>query len=202
MLVSAARADDAELAALERRAAREVLGAPVTTAAGEPGYLEVCDRRSDVVTFASGDRGALDSMLTHVNAAIRQQQLLSQIRHDADHDRLTGLPNRQRLAAEIDALLLAETATPRAGLVLAALDGYTNVTDTLGHAASDELLLVTAGLLREHAPPQASSPGWRAVSSPSCCRVCRCRRPSAPPAGCGRPPPPAPGWPGWTSRSR
>jgi diguanylate cyclase (GGDEF)-like protein len=155
VLLSATRADDAELAALERRGAREVLGAPVTTAAGEPGYLEVCDRRSDVVTFASGDRSALDSMLTHVNAAIRQQQLLSQIRHDGDHDRLTGLPNRQLLAGEIEALLRGEPATARAGLVLAALDGYTNVTDTLGHAASDELLLVTAGLLREHAPPQA-----------------------------------------------
>jgi diguanylate cyclase (GGDEF)-like protein len=155
VLVSATRADDAELAALERRGAREVLGAAVATAAGEPGYLEVCDRRSDVVTFASGDRDALDSMLTHVNAAIRQQQLLSQIRHDGDHDRLTGLPNRQCLAGEIDTLLLGESATARAGLVLAVLDGYTNVTDTLGHGASDELLLVTAGLLREHAPPQA-----------------------------------------------
>ena len=79
----------------------DLLGAPVTTAAGEPGYLEVCDRRSDVVSFADSDRAALDSMLTHVNAAIRQQQLLTQIRYDADHDRLTGLPNRQRLAAEL-----------------------------------------------------------------------------------------------------
>ncbi|MCZ2838413.1 putative bifunctional diguanylate cyclase/phosphodiesterase [Modestobacter sp. VKM Ac-2985] len=155
VFVSFGRADDAERAALLRRGAREVLGAPVTTAAGEPGYLEVCDRQGDIVSFADGDRGALDSMLTHVNAAIRQQQLLSQIRHDGDHDRLTGLPNRQRLGGEIDALLLAEPATARAGLVLAALDGYTDVTDTLGHAASDELLLVTAGLLREHAPPQA-----------------------------------------------
>ncbi|MCZ2822509.1 bifunctional diguanylate cyclase/phosphodiesterase [Modestobacter sp. VKM Ac-2977] len=155
VLLWTARAEPRELAALARRHAREVLGAPVVTAAGEPGYLEVCDRRSDVVTFADGDRSALESMLTHVNAAIRQQQLLSQIRHDGDHDRLTGLPNRQRLGGEIDALLLAEPATARAGLVLAALDGYTDVTDTLGHAASDELLLVTAGLLREHAPPQA-----------------------------------------------
>jgi len=155
VLLSAARADVDELAALGRRGAREVLGAPVTTAAGEPGFLEVCDRRSDVVNFGIGDRAALDSMLTHVNAAIRQQQLLAQIRHDADHDRLTGLPNRQRLAAEIDALLLPDPDSARAGLVLAALDGYTDVTDTLGHAASDELLLVTAGLLREHAPPQA-----------------------------------------------
>nr|WP_294691072.1 bifunctional diguanylate cyclase/phosphodiesterase [uncultured Friedmanniella sp.] len=154
VLVSAGRADGQEVAALERRGAREVLGAPVTTAAGEPGYLEVCDRQGDIVSFINGDRSALESMLTHVNAAIRQQQLLSQIRYDADHDRLTGLPNRQRLAAEVDALLLAEPAA-RVGLVLASLDGYTNVTDTLGHAASDELLLVTAGLLREHASPQA-----------------------------------------------
>jgi diguanylate cyclase (GGDEF)-like protein len=94
-------------------------------------------------------------MLAHVNAAIRQQQLLTQIRYDADHDRLTGLPNRQRLAAEIDQLLAADPVGARCGLILAGLDNYTEVTDTLGHAASDELLLVTAGLLREHAPPQA-----------------------------------------------
>jgi diguanylate cyclase (GGDEF)-like protein len=155
LLVSASRADDAEAAALARRGVSDLLGAPVTTAAGEPGYLEVCDRRSDVVSFADSDRAALDSMLTHVNAAIRQQQLLAQIRYDADHDRLTGLPNRQRLAAELHDLLSTDQAGARAGLILAALGTYTEVTDTLGHAASDELLLVTAGLLREHAPPQA-----------------------------------------------
>ncbi|WP_436692564.1 MULTISPECIES: putative bifunctional diguanylate cyclase/phosphodiesterase [unclassified Geodermatophilus] len=155
VLVSLARATDAEAAALARRGAEDLLAAPVATAAGEPGYLEICDRRSDVVSFVDGDRAALDSMLTHVNAAIRQQQLLTQIRYDADHDRLTGLPNRQRLAVEIDQLLAADPVAGRAGLILAALDNCTEVTDTLGHAASDELLLVTAGLLREHAPPQA-----------------------------------------------
>jgi diguanylate cyclase (GGDEF)-like protein len=155
VLVAAGRATPAEAGALARRGAEEVLGAPVATAAGEPGYLEVCDRRSDVVSFTGSDRSALDSMLTHVNAAIRQQQLLTQIRYDADHDRLTGLPNRQRLAAEIDQLLGADPVGARAGLVLAALDNHTEIVDTLGHAAADELLLVTAGLLREHAPPDA-----------------------------------------------
>ena len=154
ILVSAGRADARDVEALDRRGVSELLGAPVTTAAGEPGYLEVCDRRSDAASFGSSERGALDSMLTHVNAAIRQQQLLTRIRYDADHDRLTGLPNRQRLAAEIDELLSA-SVDARAGLVLASLDTYADVTDTLGHAASDELLLVTAGLLREHAPPRA-----------------------------------------------
>jgi diguanylate cyclase (GGDEF)-like protein len=153
--VGLARADDEEAAALTRRGVSDLLGAAVMTAAGEPGYLEVCDRRSDIISFADSDRAALDSMLTHVNAAIRHQQLLTQIRYDADHDRLTGLPNRQRLAAEIDELLSADPVVARAGLILAALGNYTEVTDTLGHAASDELLLVTAGLLREHAPPSA-----------------------------------------------
>ncbi|MGY1712912.1 putative bifunctional diguanylate cyclase/phosphodiesterase [Geodermatophilus sp. SYSU D01106] len=155
VLVLAGRASAAETAALARRGAQEVLGAPVATAAGEPGYLEVCDRRSDVISFSEGDRAALDSMLTHVNAAIRAQQLLTQIRYDADHDRLTGLPNRQRLAVEIDTLLAADPVGARAGLVLASLDNLTEIVDTLGHAAADELLLVTAGLLREHAPPDA-----------------------------------------------
>ncbi|MBN1094013.1 GGDEF domain-containing protein [Blastococcus sp. TML/M2B] len=155
VLITLAHADEEQAAGLARRGVTELLAAPLATAAGEPGYLEVCDRRSTVVSFADSDRSALDSMLTHVNAAIRHQQLLTQIRYDADHDRLTGLPNRQRLAAEIDALLAADPAGGRAGLILAAVGNYLEVTDTLGHAASDELLQVTAGLLREHAPPQA-----------------------------------------------
>jgi diguanylate cyclase (GGDEF)-like protein len=155
VLASVARANEEEAAALARRGASDLLGTAVVTAAGEPGYLEVCNRRIESISFGEGDRSALESMLTHVNAAIRQQQLLTQIRFDADHDRLTGLPNRQRLAAEIDTLLAEDPVAARAGLILAALDNYTEVTDTLGHAASDELLLVTAGLLREHAPPQA-----------------------------------------------
>jgi diguanylate cyclase (GGDEF)-like protein len=155
VLSSVARAGAGELAALRRRGAQEVLGAPIVTAAGEFGYLEVCDRQSDVVSFAAGDRAALDSMLTHVNAAIRQQQLLTRIRYDADHDGLTGLPNRQRLTREIDAMLSGDDPDVRVGVVLASLDNHTEVTDTLGHAASDELLLVTAGLLREQAPPGA-----------------------------------------------
>ena len=142
-------------------------------------------------------------MLTHVNAAIRHQQLLTQIRYDADHDRLTGLPNRQRLAAEIDELLAADPVGARAGLILAALGNYTEVTDTLGHAASDELLLVTAGLLREHAPAAgARRPhGGRAVRRPAARPVAGRHRAGRPPAARGRRPP-APASPASTSRSR
>ena len=93
----------------------QLVAAPLTTAAGgTAGYLEVCDRQSVVVSFADGDRAALDSMLTHVNAAIRHQQLLTQDPLRRRPDRLPGLPNRQRLAVEIDELLAADqTRGPR-----------------------------------------------------------------------------------------
>ena len=142
-------------------------------------------------------------MLTHVNAAIRQQQLLTQIRYDADHDRLTGLPNRQRLAAEIDAAARRRPGRrARAGLILAALDNYTEVTDTLGHAASDELLLVTAGpAARARAAAGPARPdGGRAVRRPAARAVAGRHRAGRPAAARGRRRP-APGSPGWTSRS-
>ena len=62
ILMSLARADDEEAAALARRGVSDLLGAAVITAAGEPGYLEVCDRRSDTVSFADSDRAAIAAL--------------------------------------------------------------------------------------------------------------------------------------------
>ena len=139
-----------------RRGVSDLLGAPVTTAAGEPGYLEVCDRRSDVVSFADSDRAALDSMLTHVNAAIRQQQLLTQIRYDADHDRLTGLPNRQRLAAEIDDAARRPTRSAPAPASSSPRWATTPRSPTPSATPpATSCCWSPPGLLREHAPPQA-----------------------------------------------
>ena len=47
LLVSLARADGEEIAPWPGEGCPTSSGAPVMTAAGEPGYLEVCDRRSD-----------------------------------------------------------------------------------------------------------------------------------------------------------
>ena len=71
------------------------------------------------------------------------------IRHLAEHDLLTDLPNRGLLATHM-ALALAETVGEQAELAVLFLDldHFKNVNDTLGHEIGDQLLLQAAQRLR------------------------------------------------------
>ncbi len=75
----------------------------------------------------------------------RERRLL----HLANHDQLTGLPNRHQLVTELDAELArcaAEDA--RSALFFVDLDQFKYVNDTCGHASGDHLLQLAAQQLR------------------------------------------------------
>ena len=65
--------------------------------------------------------------------------------HQAEHDTLTGLPNRQALAGRVEAAL---TAGEQRAVLFVDLDRFKLVNDTLGHPAGDELLIAVAKRLR------------------------------------------------------
>ena len=71
------------------------------------------------------------------------------IRHLANFDALTALPNRRQLIWRTErALEHARRLGHNAALLLIDLDRFKNVNDTLGHAAGDELLMEVARRLR------------------------------------------------------
>jgi diguanylate cyclase (GGDEF)-like protein/PAS domain S-box-containing protein len=71
------------------------------------------------------------------------------IRHEADHDPLTGLANRRALERTLGAALERAAARGRSvGVLMLDLDGFKAVNDRHGHAAGDDVLREVARRLR------------------------------------------------------
>jgi len=80
-----------------------------------------------------------------------QKHAESRLRHDALHDRLTGLPNRALLASLLDKTMQRferDPGHPYAVMFLD-LDDFKNVNDAYGHLTGDRLLLETAARLKD-----------------------------------------------------
>ncbi|MEV6299253.1 bifunctional diguanylate cyclase/phosphodiesterase [Actinoplanes sp. NPDC051861] len=127
---------------------KDVLLVPLRSGQTTIGTLEVINRVGDARTFRDSDVQVLETIAAHVAVAVENSRLVDRLRHDAYHDRLTGMPNRRRI---IDAL--AESTTVRAeGEVVAVMlfdvDGQRNVNESMGHAAGDKLLAEVAARLR------------------------------------------------------
>ena len=78
-----------------------------------------------------------------------ERRLADQLRVQALHDPLTGLPNRRLIDAELErALERADPTRGVVGLVLCDVDYFKSVNDALGHPAGDELLVQVGQRLR------------------------------------------------------
>jgi diguanylate cyclase (GGDEF)-like protein len=118
------------------------------------GVLTVADRTSDVSTFDDDDAQAFASLADATGVALENGRLVERLddearqrAYDALHDALTGLPNRlhytQRLTAALD---LADGRT--IAVLVAGIDRFREINDTLGHTAGDAVLVEVARRFR------------------------------------------------------
>jgi diguanylate cyclase (GGDEF)-like protein/PAS domain S-box-containing protein len=119
-----------------------------------------CRRRDgrlvDVEFSAAATRdnaGNVRGLMALLVDVTERKRLERKLQHQAQHDSLTGLPNRELLSTRlVDALTAARSSGARTGLLLIDLDKFKEVNDTLGHACGDQLLaqigprLLTAAL--------------------------------------------------------
>jgi diguanylate cyclase (GGDEF)-like protein/PAS domain S-box-containing protein len=83
---------------------------------------------------------------------VTQQRLADdRMRHVANHDVLTGLPNRGAFTEILDqAVACLDDPGEGFALLFIDLDGFKQINDAQGHAAGDEVLRITASRLRRH----------------------------------------------------
>ena len=127
---------------------------------GEPGYLlrvERLDGRFAVLEVRWSDRRrdpTVSGLVLTLRDVTEQHELEEELKYQAFHDALTGLPNRLRFAQKAaDALEEASRTGRTTGVLFVDIDDFKVVNDTMGHGLGDELLVGVAGRLAASVRP-------------------------------------------------
>jgi diguanylate cyclase (GGDEF)-like protein len=129
------------------------------------GLLIVGGRLSDVSTFNEDDVGLFETFGAHAGVLLENgrlerslaqvTELQEQLRFQAYHDALTGLPNRLLFSERVaEAMGRKPRAHATHAILFLDLDRFKVVNDSWGHAAGDDLLVQVAGRIRDVVRPE------------------------------------------------
>jgi len=104
--------------------------------------------------FAADEADFLRSVANVVSSAVDRNEVEQEVRRRAMHDPLTGLPNRALALDRLEGALARRRRDGRAvAVLLADLDEFKLVNDSMGHQAGDELLIALAPRLHDAVRP-------------------------------------------------
>jgi len=104
--------------------------------------------------FAPDEADFLGAVANVISSAVDRSLVEAEVRHRALHDPLTSLPNRALALDRLEGALARRRRDGRAvAVLLADLDQFKLVNDSLGHAAGDDLLVALAPRLHDAVRP-------------------------------------------------
>jgi diguanylate cyclase (GGDEF)-like protein/PAS domain S-box-containing protein len=104
--------------------------------------------------FASDEADFISAVSNVISSAVDRNLVEAEVRHRALHDPLTALPNRALALDRLENALARRRRDGRAvAVLLADLDQFKLVNDSLGHAAGDDLLIALAPRLHDAVRP-------------------------------------------------
>jgi diguanylate cyclase (GGDEF)-like protein len=143
---------EAERALLAALTQAEAVVVPLPLGEDVDGVLLVGERLGEERGYGPDDLRTLETVGNHVNVALRHATVVEQLRFEALHDHLTGLPNRGVFRRRADEA--AESALrggPPIAVGVLDLDGFKTVNDSLGHLAGDQVIAEVAQRLERAA---------------------------------------------------
>ena len=151
--ISRRNADSHEMRLLNQLGANCALVGSLLIEGTSQGLLVVADRGGDGAEFGELDRRLFELLAQQVAIGVANSQLErslgvltrleGELRHQANHDALTGLANRAMLTSVLQLPDDGERA-----VLLIDLDDFKTINDSLGHKAGDEVLIEVGNRLR------------------------------------------------------
>ncbi|HEY2094224.1 MAG TPA: EAL domain-containing protein [Thermoanaerobaculia bacterium] len=128
---------------------------PLRVLAEGAGRVERGDYVTPIVVQQEDEIGSLATAFNQMQSAIATRE--DEIRFQATHDALTGLPNRTLFLDRLSyAIAGAKRNGPSVGIIMMDVDRFKEINDTLGHQVGDQLL-IEIGRRLEHTLRQSDT---------------------------------------------